>query len=115
MQEFLVRSRANIIENGEKPSEYFCSLESNNNTSNVINVIEKENCETITNQKEILKETGKYCENLYASKENSQNDLDLNVHMQYINIPKLNGDEALNLEGMLTLKEAGQALKKYEK
>ena len=30
LQGFLVRSRANIIENGEKPSQYFCSLESNN-------------------------------------------------------------------------------------
>ena len=65
----------------------------------------------ITNQKVILNETSKYYENLYASKENSQNDIDLNVHMQNINIPKLNGDEASNLEGMLTLKEAGQTLK----
>ena len=111
MQGFLVRSRANIIENGEKPSQYFCSLESNNYTSKTINVIEKENGEMITNQKEILNETCKYYENLYASKENSQNDIDLNVHMQNINIPKLNGDEASNLEGMLTLKEAGQTLK----
>ena len=36
-------------------------------------------------------------------------------HWRNINIPKLNGDEASNLEGMLTLKEAGQTLKKYEK
>ena len=111
LQGFLVCSRANIIENGEKPSQYFCSLESNNYTSKIINVIEKENGEMITNQKEILNETCKYYENLYASKENSQNDIDLNVHMQNINIPKLNGDEASNLEGMLTLKEAGQTLK----
>ena len=111
LQGFLVRSRANIIENGEKPSQYFCSLESNNYTRKIINVIEKENGEMITNQKEILNETCKYYENLYASKENSQNDINLNVHMQNINIPKLNGDEASNLEGMLTLKEAGQTLK----
>ena len=74
-------------------------------------MIEKENGEMITNQKEILNETCKYYENWYASKGNSQNDIDLNVHMQNINIPKLNGDEASNLEGMLTLKEAGQTLK----
>ena len=51
MQGFLVRSRANIIENGEKPSQYFCSLESNNYTSKIINVIEKENGEMITTKK----------------------------------------------------------------
>ena len=61
-------------------------------------MIDKENGEMITNQKEILNEICKYYENLYASKENSQNDIDLNVHMQNINIPKLNGDEASNLE-----------------
>ena len=81
------------------------------NMIKIINVIEKENGEMITNQKEILNETCKYYENLYASKENGQNDIDLNVHMQNINIPKLNGGEASNLEGMLTLKEAGQTLK----
>ena len=52
MQGYLVRSRANIIENGEKPSQYFCNLESHNYYSKIINVIEQENGEHITNQKE---------------------------------------------------------------
>ena len=52
MQGYLVRSRANIIENGEKPSQYFCNLESHNYSSKIINVIEQENGEHITNQKE---------------------------------------------------------------
>ena len=43
MQGYLVRSRANIIENGEKPSQYFCNLESHNYSSKIINVIEQEN------------------------------------------------------------------------
>ena len=34
MQGFLVRSRANIIENEEKPSQYFCSLASHNKQNN---------------------------------------------------------------------------------
>ena len=42
MKGFLVRSRANNIENGEKPSQFFCNLETNNFTSKVINVIEKD-------------------------------------------------------------------------
>ena len=71
MQGFLVRSRANIIENGEKPSQYFCSLESHNYTSKIIHVIETERGQTIINQKEILKETSNYYETLYSSKENN--------------------------------------------
>lgn len=111
MQGILVRSRANIIENGEKPSKFFCNLESHNFTSKVINVIEKENGETITNQKEILCEARNYYENLYSSKENSLTNIDLNIYMQNSNSPKLNEEEALRLEGPLTLKEAGQTLK----
>ena len=111
MKGFLIRSRANDIENGEKPSQFFCSLETNNFKSKVINVIEKDDGEIITDQKQILAETCKFYETLYASKENTLNDVDLNAHMQDMNVPKLHEDEALKLEGILTLKEAGKTLK----
>ena len=114
MKGFLVRSRANNIENGEKPSQFFCNLETNNFTNKVINVIEKDNGEIITDQKQILIETCKYYETLYASKESVLNDIDLNDHIQDMPVPKLNEDEALKLEGLLTLNEAGKTLKKHE-
>ena len=71
MQGILIRSRANIIENGENPTKFFCNLETNNYTSKTINVLEQENGVLITNQEEILKETAKYYENLYASKDHN--------------------------------------------
>ena len=111
MQGFLVRSRANIIENGEKPSQYFCSLESHNYTSKIIHVIETERGQTITYQKGILKETSNFYETLYSSKENNLNDIDLKSYMQNTRMPTLKEDESLKLEGMLTLKEADQTLK----
>ena len=57
MKGFVVRSRANNIENGEKSSQYFCSLKTNNFANKVIDVIEKDNGEIITDQKHILTET----------------------------------------------------------
>ena len=51
MKGFLVRSRANNIENGESFSQFFCNLETNNFTNKVINAIEKDNGEIITDQK----------------------------------------------------------------
>ena len=48
MKGYLVHSRANNIENGEKLSQFFCNLETNNFTNKVINVIEKDNGEIIT-------------------------------------------------------------------
>ena len=95
MKGFLVRSRANNIENGEKPSQFFCYFETNNFTNKVINVIEKDNGEIITDQKQILTKTCKYYETLYASKESVLSDIDLNDHIQDMTIPKLNEDEAL--------------------
>ena len=68
MKGHLIRSRANDIENGEKPSKFFCNLETNNFTSKVINVIEKEDGKIITDQKEILLETCNYYKTLYESK-----------------------------------------------
>lgn len=111
MQGILVRSRANIIENGEKPSQYFCSLESRNYTSKTITIIEKDNGQLITDQKEILNETKNYYEDLFSSKESSLNDIDLNNYMQDIHIPNLNREESEELEGMLTLKEASRTLR----
>ena len=111
MKGYLIRSRANNIENGEKPSKFFCNLETNNFTSKVINVIEKEDGKIITDQKEILSETCNYYKTLYESKENTLDDINLNAFMQDIDVPKLNEEEAFNLEGMVTLNEAGKTLK----
>ena len=48
---------------------------------------------------------------IYESKENTLDDIDLNAFMQDIDVPKLNEEEAFNLEGMVTLNEAGKTLK----
>ena len=77
----------------------------------MINVIETDDGEIITDQKQILADTCKYYETLYESEEDTLNDVDLNVHMQDMNVPKLNEEEALKLEGILTLKEAGKTLR----
>lgn len=111
MQGVLIRSRANIIDNGEKPTEYFCNLESHNYTSKTINILEKENGEIITNQNDILKEIGTYYENLYTSKDQNLNDIELETYLMNADIPRLDEKEALQLEGSLTLAEASQTLK----
>ena len=88
MQGILIRSGANIIENGEKPTKFFCNLETNNYTSKTINFLEQENGVLITNQEETLKETAKYYENLYTSKDRNPWDIDLDTHMLNTTNPK---------------------------
>ena len=60
-----IRSKARWVEEGEKPSHYFCSLESRNFLNKVIPRIEKENGDVISNQFEINKKN--YFKNLYRN------------------------------------------------
>ena len=54
MQGIYVRSGAQWLNHGEKPSKHFLNLEANNYTSKIIPKIQQENGETITKQEDIL-------------------------------------------------------------
>ena len=107
----VIRSRAINLLNDEKPTQYFCSLESHNYACKIIPKIQKENGEIITDQNQILRETGQYYEQLYKSKEDDLTYINLNDIFSGHNIPKLNKNESDNLEGLLTLTELSIALK----
>lgn len=64
----MIRSKAKWIDEGEKPTEYFCNLEKRNYTNKTIQRVEKEDGKVITDQDDILEETCKYYENLYKIK-----------------------------------------------
>ena len=57
MQGILVRSRAQIIEDDEKPTTFFCDLEKNNYSSTIIPKLVMDDGKTITEQFKILNET----------------------------------------------------------
>ena len=106
MEGCLIRSRAQCIEEDEKPSKFFCNLESHNYLSKIIPKLELSNGNLITSQSEILSETKLFYENLYSSKDNQLDDVDLNEELNFYNIPKLSIDESNGLEGQLTFKQA---------
>ena len=54
MQGILVRSRAQIIEDDEKPTKFFCNLEKHNYSSKIIRKLVMDDGKTITDQFEIL-------------------------------------------------------------
>ena len=68
MQGVLVRSRAKIIEEDEKPTTFFCNLEKYNYTSKIVPKIETDDGKIITDQHEILNETKKIYENSMLAK-----------------------------------------------
>ena len=104
----MVRSRARWVENGEKPTKYFCGLEKRNFVNKTIDKIELGDGTIITDQKLILKEVEKFYTKLYSN-ENLENvdfsSLDLGAH------PVLPDNLSESLEGPLTIEEIKETLK----
>ena len=111
MKGILIRSRARWAEHGEKPSKYFCTLEKRNFISKrMISLINK-NDEELLDFDLINKEVFNFYTDLYKSKEDSIENVNLNEILKP-DTPKLTDDQALNLEGHITLEEAGIVLMK---
>ena len=105
-----IRSRAKWIEEGEKPTKYFCNIESRNFTSKLISRIELDNGKVITDQTHFLEETKLFYQNLYSGQD-CQTDDDFMENMTCINFNKLSNEEARALEGEINYSEALQFLK----
>ena len=60
----VIHSRAQWLQAGEKPTQYFCNLEHKTYVDKIIRKITKENSETITDQKDILINVKDYYNNL---------------------------------------------------
>ncbi|KAK3091716.1 hypothetical protein FSP39_022111 [Pinctada imbricata] len=106
----IVRSRCRWIEDGEKPSKYFCALEKRNYVNKNIVKLET-NRRVITDQKEILNEIKTFYENLYASQDEMLTDVNLESLLNNEEIPKLSEDDKLNLEKPISIEEVGEAVK----
>ena len=111
MQGHIIRSRAQIIENDEKPTKYFCNLETFRSSNKLIPKLEKEDGSFITDQYEILEEAQCFYKNLYASKDSELTDIDLESDFLNYDIPKLNSKESNILEGLITYEQAADSLK----
>ena len=111
MPGLLVRSRAQLIEDDEKPSQYFCSLETHNCFNKIIPKIEKDDGSFINDQNEILTEVQTFYQHLYSSRDGELVNTDLEVEFEGISVPKLNNIESISMEGLLTYEQAAIALK----
>ena len=89
LQGHMIRSRARWIEEGEKPSKYFCNLESRNFLNKTIKKIYVEDIGMVYEQTEILDNIRSYYEKLYKSTEPNLVDIRLENLLNNYNIPKL--------------------------
>ena len=114
LQGTIIRSKALWVDEGEKPTKYFCNLESRNYVNKTIQKLELEGKGIITNQKEILSEVQHFYQNLYKKNDNIL-DLNLDEILQPYNVPKLDEPAAELLEGPIKDTEILEVLKKHEK
>ena len=65
-------------------------------------------------QEEILLETKNFYENLYKSKDNTLEDIDLENYMRETNMTKITEKDSNSIEGLLTYKEITDILREMK-
>ena len=95
---FMIRSKAQYIDQGEKPTKYFCGLEKHNYTSKIIGQVEKDDGSIIMEQTEILKEAELFYRSLYENKDDTLENINLEEYMKDANMNKLTNEETEKLE-----------------
>ena len=106
-----LRSKAKLIEEGEKPTKYFCHLEKRNFTNKTVTKLINNKGETINSQLEILKEIENFYFRLYSSRDENLEDVNLENIANFADVNKLDINSAQKLEGHLTYSEVLNAVK----
>ena len=110
IQGIMIRAKITWAEEGEKPTRYFCSLESRNYVNKTIIKLQQENGDVIRTREEILKEVQNFYSNLYAplNSETDINDQDILNNLQH---PVLTDIETSSIEGEMTAGETSKVLR----
>ena len=103
----MIRSRLQWLQDGEKPSKYFCGLENRNFVSKRMSFIETDNHDILFEQEDLIRETKSFYQSLYSKKETDNVDLETIIQEPI----KLDNQEKESLEGLITYQEAIAVLK----
>ena len=109
-----LRSKAKWIEEGEKPSKYFCHLEKRNYLNKTVTKLLKNDGKEITNQIDILHEIEHFYRKLYTSKDRDLEEIELNNLIRQENIIKLDNTTSQKLDEPLTYNEVLNSLKRQK-
>ena len=107
----VIRSRTTNLLEGEKPTKYFCSLETHNYLSKIIPKLEMPDGQIMTDQWDILKESEVFYKTLYSKNDDYMTEINLKEYLKDADIPKLSDNESNKLEGHITLAELTNALR----
>ena len=105
-----VRCRATWINEGEKPTRYFCNLENRNFISKTVSFIEKPDGQVIDDQADILREAEQFYVALYEKRQVQ----DVDISRIIKDAPKLDEIDRELLKNELTINEITSALKNMD-
>ena len=106
----IIRSRATLVDNWEKPSKYFLSLEKRNHVNKNIPSLKDEKEKTVTDSREILKLQQKFYQDLFSSKETiplKESKFFDKLH----SLPKISDSNKEQMDAPYTIEELLQAIK----
>ena len=103
----ILRSKMRWASQGEKVTKYFLSLEKRHYISKQMFKLVGKNGEEIIDNKEMLKETRDFYEQLYKKRVVR----DVNIEELVTTLPRLDKEKADTLEGLISYEEAASALK----
>ena len=107
----MTRSRAQWIDEGERPTKNFCALENKNFLDKTIKKVCNEQNKIISDQKEILSAVHKYYSKLFKNRDDELQNVNMDDLFKDQNTQKLTDHQKLSIEGKLTITEIGNALK----
>jgi hypothetical protein len=110
MEGVLIRSRARYVADGEKPSKFFCGLETRNYVSKTMTQITRDDGTVLNKTEEISKEAGSFYSSLYEKRRV----INCEINELINDIPHLVEDQTQGMEGTLTFEEAGRTLKNMQ-
>lgn len=114
MQGIMVRAKVRWAEEGEKPTKYFCHLESRNYINKTIFKVTTDNGNTINKQEDILEEVKKFYSKLYQTHDVGENDDIQRIFNSLRECSKLTVEERDKLEGEISIEEILFVLKKMK-
>ena len=107
------RARAKFIEEGEKNTRYFLSLEKAQSNVKIMDRIKKGDSQVTTNQQEIIKEQVRFYSDRYRKTVDFQ-EPSAQAFLDGIDVPQLSDEQKTSIEGALTEEELTRALKRMK-
>ena len=107
-----IRAKKQFLEEGERSTRYFYSLEKSRRADQTIRILTKENLDTVSEPQDLLKETYYFYKTLFTAQA-----CDEDARNQFLNrnIPKLPHNARKPCEGLITVEELLKAVRSMEK